>query len=282
MGLFRNVEYIRRRRGAARKASGGTSGSRRQNRQDATNTGKQRQQKSKRGETSGSKAARKKDAEDSAKKVKDDKKNMAAMAALGIGAAAAAALVATALASFVASDGAEIRFTSIRPNITSAGFVPSWFSGIVPPTRLEITWEVVKPGDPLGIPSEVRVIKGDEIDISETGLEKIDGQTVKVVDVKDDKTFIIESKMSSTSDVSVDNKGKGIIHTSFDDQLEQNVDDAVDTVGGFFDKLSGGFFSAIGTILFVVFIVVIGWFLYTTFKPSSSKPVNSVPNSAAQ
>ncbi len=282
MGLFRNIEY--RKRGRSRR--GGQAPpkktSRRQNRQAATNTGKPRQPKSSKNDTPETKANRKKDAEDSAKKVKDDKNNMAAMAALGIGAAAAAALIGTALASFVASDGAEIRFTSIRPNITSAGFVPSWFSGIVPPTRLEIKWELVKTGDPLGIPSEVRVIKGDEIEISETGLEKIDGQTVKVVDVKDDKTFIIESKMSNTSNVSVDNKGKGIIHTSFDDQLEQNVDDAATTVGGFFDKLSGGFLSSIGTILFIVFIVVIGWFMYTTFKPSSSKPVNTVSNSGGQ
>jgi hypothetical protein len=216
-------------------------------------TGTQRQPQSTRDDGPETHAARKRDAED---KANASKNNKASWAAMGIGAAAAAAMVATALAAFVASDGATISFTNIQPETNTDSWVPSFISDIFTSTKLEISWKVKTPGSPLGIPSAVRVIKGDTIDIRDVPELKINGTTVKVIKVKDDSTFVVESKMSDASKVSIQNKGEGTIHTSFEDQLDQTV---ADTAGGIADtlgKTAGNFMSHIGTFFFILAICI--------------------------
>ncbi len=206
---------------------------------------------------------RKKDAQG---KADASKSNTAAWAALGIGAAAAAAITAKALASFASSDGANITFTDIQPQKYGL------FS-----TKLEISWKFKdNPENPIAIPGEVRVIEGDEIDIRGLPeLKGIDGKTITVTGVKDDSTFIIESNMSygEIKDISIQNKGEGTIHTSFEDRLEQTVDDTVgsiaDTLG--LDKIWGYMGLVVGVILAIVAVYFLVQF-YQSSKSSAPAP----------
>jgi len=201
---------------------------------------------------------RKKDAQS---KADASKSNTAAWAALGIGAAAAAAITAKALASFASSDGANITFTDIQPQKYGL-----WS------TKLEISWKFKdNPENPIAIASEVRVIKDDEIDIRGLPeLKGIDGKTVTVTGIKDDSTFIIESNMSydEIKNISIQNKGEGTIHTSFEDRLEQTVDDTVgsiaDTLG--LDKIWG----YMGLVVGVILAIVVVYFLVKFYNSSKS------------
>lgn len=216
-------------------------------------TGTPRQPRSRDTDGPDTKRNRQKDAED---KANASKNNKGAWAAMGIGAAAAAAMVAAALAAFVASDGAIISFTNIQPESSSASWVPSFISDAFASNNLEITWKVKKPGSPLGIPSAVRVIKGDTIDIRDVPELKINGTTVTVTKVKDDSTFVVESKMSDVSKISIQNKGEGTIHTSFDDQLDQTVADTVGGIADLLGRVGGSFMDNIGTLFFILAICV--------------------------
>jgi len=225
-------------RGAASKTTGGPRQSKKSKKGDGPN--------------------RKKDADS---KADASKSNTAAWAAMGIGAAAAAAIVAKALASFASSDGANITFTDIQPQKYGL------FS-----TKLEISWKFKdNPENPIAIPAEVRVIEGDEIDIRGLPeLKGIDGKTITVTGVKDDSTFIIESNMSygDIKDISIQNKGEGTIHTSFEDRLEQTVDDTVgsiaDTLG--LDKI----WAYMGLVVGVILAIIAVYFLVQFYKSSKS------------
>ena len=205
---------------------------------------------------------RKKDAAD---KANASKNNTAAWAALGIGAAAAAAITAKSLASFASSDGANITFTDIQPQKYGL-----WS------TKLEISWKFKdNPENPIAISNEVRVIEGDEIDIRGLPeLKGIDGKSITVTGIKDDSTFIIESNMSYSDikDISIQNKGEGTIHTSFEDRLEQTVDDTVgsiaDTLG--LDKIWGYMGLVVGVIVACIAVYILVQF-YQSSK--SSAPV---------
>lgn len=258
--------------GLRRSEGGGGVFSKRRNVKDAVDTGTPKQKRTKKGETDDPnvKKSRQDEAEAKANKVKKDPKNLAAFAGLGLGAAAIAALTAAALAHFTASDGAEIKFIKIEPKSTTASFIQRILGDIISPTQLRITWEVVKPGSPVGIPSAVRVVKGDEIDISETGIEQLDGKTFKVEDVESDKVFVISPKMSDTTNISVDNKGKGIIHTSFDDQLDKDVSDAAGGLGSLAGDFFSGLMGGLGTILFFIMVIVLIYFGFQIFMSSSS------------
>lgn len=203
---------------------------------------------------SANKAQRKKDAQDKANASKDNK---ASWAAMGIGAAAAAAITAAALVSFASSDGAEITFTNIQPETNTDSWVPSFISDIFTSTKLEISWKFKgNPDNPIAIPAEVRVLKGDEIDIRGVPELKINDTTVTVVKVKDDSTFVVESKMSDASKVSIQNKGEGTIHTSFEDQLDETVADTAGGVADILGKTAGNFMNHLGTFFFILAICV--------------------------
>lgn len=207
---------------------------------------------------SANKAQRKKDAQDKANASKDNK---ASWAAMGIGAAAAAALTAAALATFASSDGANITFTNIQPETTTESWVPSFFGDMFKSSsKLEFTWKFKdNPDNLLAIPSAVEIIEGDEIDIR--GLPELTKNgvpitTVTVIKVKDDSTFIVDSKMPDVSKISIQNRGEGTIHSSFEDHLDQAV---ADTAGGIADtlgKVAGNFTSHIGTFFFILAICV--------------------------
>jgi len=216
-------------------------------------TGTPRQRQSTKDDGPETRSTRKKEAED---KANASKNNTATWAAMGIGAAAAAAMVAAALAAFTASDGAVISFTNIQPETNADTWVPNFIADIFTTNNLEITWKVKKPGSPIGIPSAVRVLKGDTIDIRDVPELKINGTTVKVIKVKDDSTFVVESKMSDVSKISIQNKGEGTIHTSFEDQLDQTVADTAGGIANTLSKTAGNFMSHIGTFFFILAICV--------------------------
>jgi hypothetical protein len=215
---------------------------------------------------SSNKAQRKKDAQD---KANASKNNTASWAAMGIGAAAAAAITAATLASFASSDGANITFTNIQPETNTDSWVPSFIGDIFTSSNLEISWKFKdNPDNLIAIPSDVKVIKGDEIDIRGVPELKINDTTVTVVKVKDDSTFVVESKMSDVSKISIQNKGEGTIHTSFEDRLDQTV---ADTAGGIADtlgKATGNFMDHLGTFFFILAICV---GLYFGMKAFSKK-----------
>lgn len=222
--------------------------------QPSATTGTQRQRQSTKDDDGPeTRANRKNEAED---KANASKNNTAAWAAMGIGAAAAAAMVAASLAAFTASDGAVISFTNIQPETNADSWVPNFIADIFTSNNLEITWKVKKPGSPIGIPSAVRVIKGDTIDIRDVPELKINGTTVKVIKVKDDSTFVVQSKMSDVSKISIQNKGEGTIHTSFEDQLDQTVADTAGGIANTLGNAAGNFMSHIGTFFFILLICV--------------------------
>ena len=211
--------------------------------------------------TPADKAARKKDAEDKAAAA-GKAGNMAALAALGITAAAATALIAASLASFVASDGAHIKFVSITGEKTTSDAVPSALANIVQSvaptvTTLEVTWELLEVGNPGGIASAVKIIEDDLIEWKNTGLEKLDGTDVKVVRIKSDNVFIVESKLTDSSQINLVDTGDGYIHTSYDDQLNQSVDEAAGGLADLANKVTGGLAGKIGTIIGIVIGVIL-------------------------
>jgi len=203
---------------------------------------------------SSNKAQRKKDAQD---KANASKNNTSSWAALGIGAAAAAAITAAALASFASSDGSNITFTNIQAESNTDSWVPSFIGDIFKSSNLEISWKFKdNPDNLIAIPSAVEIIKGDEIDIRGVPELKINGTTVTVLKVKGDSRFVVASKMSDVSKISIQNKGEGTIHTSFEDHLDQTV---ADTAGGIADalgKATGNFMDHIGTFFFILAICI--------------------------
>jgi len=236
-------------RGRKTRTSKGSSSSVRKPSRAGDTTGSTRMPK-----RSSNKAQRKKDAQD---KANASKSNTASWAAMGIGAAAAAAITAAALVSFASSDGANITFTNIQAETNTDSWVPSFIGDLFTSSKIEISWKFKdNPDNLIAIPSEVRVIEGDEIDIRGVPELKINGTTVTVVKVKDDSTFVVESKMSDVSKISIQNKGEGTIHTSFEDQLDETV---ADTAGGIADtlgKATGKFMNHIGTFFFILAICV--------------------------
>jgi hypothetical protein len=226
-------------------------------------TGTSARKPSRAGDTTGSprmskrssdKAQRKKDAQD---KADASKNNTASWAAMGIGAAAAAAITAAALVSFASSDGANITFTNIQAETNTDSWVPSFIGDLFRTSNLEISWKFKdNPNNLIAIPNEVRVIKGDEIDIRGVPELKINDTTVTVVKVKDDSTFVVESKMSDVSKISIQNKGEGTIHTSFEDQLDETVADTAGGIAETLGKATGNFMNHIGTFFFILAICV--------------------------
>ena len=182
--------------------------------------------------------------------------NMKAFAALGIVLAVATALIATSLANFLASDGAKIKFTRIVTERAAPGFVPNFLTPT--PTKVSVTWTVQSVGHPGGIASNIRVLKTDDIEWHDSKVGTLDGTSPSPTKIKGDREFVVESGLEDSSEIDVSNTGYGIIHTSFDDQLDAAVQDAAsgigDLAGSLFEGLTG---LGIGTILMIVFAVII-------------------------
>jgi hypothetical protein len=246
-------------------------------------------QKKDKATTPADKAARAKAAKDKADAA-GKAGNMAGLAALGITAAAATALIAAALASFVASDGAHIKFVSITGEKKTSDAVPSALANIVQSvaptvTTLEVTWELLEVGNPGGIASAVKIIEDDLIEWKNTGLEKLDGTDVKVVRIKSDNVFIVESKLTDSSQINLVDTGDGYIHTSYDDQLNQSVDEAAGGLADLANKATGGLAGKIGTIIAIVIgvilvVVIVGLILkfMNSKKAAAASNTSNTPN----
>jgi len=232
---------------------------------------------SRQGKDDGTQESRAADAKKRADEANSDD-NMKALAALGIGLTVATALIATSLANFLASDGAKIKFTRIVTEKDTPGFVPSFFSST--PTKVGVTWEVQSVGHPGGIPGNVRILKTDEIEWHDSTVGSLDGTSPSPTKIKGEHEFVVESGLPDSSTVDVSNTGYGIIHTSFDDQLDASVQDAAsglgDLAGNLFEGLTG---MGIGTIIFVilavVLLVVVGPIIFDMIKSSKSKSTNN-------
>jgi hypothetical protein len=167
-----------------------------------------------------------------------------------------AAILAAALASFIASAGAEINFNTIMPEPNSTLPLPDFLQGT--PTKVGVTWSVksVKPG---GIKSAVKVLKDDTIEWHDSTIDTLDGTDVSPTRIKDEKKeFVVDSKKSDSSTINLTDKGYGVIKTSFDSHVTQAVKDAGegagDVLGSFMEGLSG---VGIGGIILIIVVVMI-------------------------
>ena len=237
---------------------------------DTTGGPETRQKPSTKDDTPDTYAKRRKDAQDKAEK---SKSNAAAWAAIGIPLAAVAGLVSAALAQFASTDGAEIKFLHVGPETNADSWVPSFVSDQFQTRNLEFTWKYTgNPKNPLAIPSAVRITKGDIIDIHDLPEFSFNNGQVTVLSVKSDNVFVIDPKQSVSS-VAIDNRGTGTIHTSFENQLDQDVKDASTAIGDLANKLLDSLFPHLGTIIFVIGIVLLFVLFFVIFlKPKPQAP----------
>ena len=136
------------------------------------------------------------------------------------------------------------------------GFVPNFLTPT--PTKVSVTWEVQSVGHPGGIASNVRVLKTDDIEWHDSTVGTLDGTSPSPTKIKGDREFVVESGLEDSSEIDVSNTGYGIIHTSFDDQLDAAVQDAASGIGDLASSLFEGLTGlGIGTILVIVFAVII-------------------------
>jgi hypothetical protein len=221
-----------------------------------------------------SKKKAKEDAAEATKQAKDkNSMSYASLAALGIGTAAAVAIIAKALAEYIASDGAVIRFTDISPQTTTASFVPSFFGQLFTPSKFEMTWEV-KTVPPGGLKENVKVIKGNTVRVTGTGIKSIDGKTLTVLDVLSDNVFVVDSKMQDSSNEK-SSTGEGVISTEYDDNLNDNIQTATGLatggIGAALEGATGGLMKHIGTIIFVIVAGIGLFFLFNLLTSIAQK-----------
>ena len=196
--------------------------------------------------------------------------NMKKWAAAGIPAAVLVAIIATALAKFLASDGAKVRFKTIKGEGDSPNFVPSFLQGT--PTQVAVVWEVESVGHPGGIKSAVRILKDDEIEWYDSSLTQLDGKkNIKPTKIKGDHEFKVESGTSDSSKIDIKDKGYGIIRTSFDDQLNQTVKDTVAGTADILKNAASGLGDlGIGGIIFIIAIIALVMFVLPMLMPKSN------------
>jgi len=196
--------------------------------------------------------------------------NMKKWAAAGIAAAVVVAIVATALAKFLASDGAKVRFKTIKGEGDSPGFVPSFLQGT--PTQVAVVWEVEKVGHPGGIKSAVRILKDDDLEWYDSSLTQLDGKkNVNPTKIKGDHEFKVESGTSDSSKIDVKDKGYAIIRTSFDAQLNQTVKDTVSGTADILTNAAGGLWDlGVGGIIFIIAVIALFMFVLPMLMPKSN------------
>ena len=200
--------------------------------------------------------------------------NMKKWVAAGIAAAVVVAIIATALAKFLASDGAKVRFKTIKGEGDSPNFVPSFLQGT--PTQVAVVWEVESVGHPGGIKSAVRILKDDELEWHDSSLTQLDGKNIKPTKIKGDHEFKVESGTSDSSKIDLKDKGYAIIRTSFDDQLNQTVKDTVAGTADILKNAASGLFDlGIGGIIFIIAIIALVMFVLPLVMDTFKKQSNS-------
>jgi hypothetical protein len=168
--------------------------------------------------------------------------------------AVVAGIVAGALANFLASDGAEIGFVSIK---THGAFIQ-----VFPPTDVDVVWKVNKTGRPATIPGAVRVLMGDAIAFHDSTLNKVETHTdgVNPTAVKDKKReFSISTETGDSSDINLANRGWGKIHTNFDAHLGNAAAEAATGFANVARGAGSGFLNGLdmNTIILVFVVIVI-------------------------
>ena len=190
-----------------------------------------------------------------------------ALAGLGIAAALAGTIAAVALANFIASDGAVLKITDVSP---SGG---GW-GGLIKSNKLKIRWSLdhAAPG---GIPSNVEVLVGDDVLINDTGISEIDGKSFEVIEVPEDKVFVIQTDIEDTKDIK-SSKGKVDLSSSYGDHYQQSVNDASSGIG---DTLGAGLGGLLGGLVQLVPFILIGFALYLIVSFGLNKLSSTSKNS---
>jgi len=209
------------------------------------------------------------------KKAKDQKDQigkLTSLAALGITLAVAIKIASLSLNKFLATDGAKIKFDSIRPSLM---VLPSWLPDaiqkwllkILPkPKNILVNYTVTETGntsDLLLKKSDVNLLKDDTVTFSGTGLGTLDGTQVLVLKVPAQGSFIVSSGLNDSSNVYLTGKGTGVIHTSYDDQMAKEINQTASDFMSVTSKIFGGFTDNIPTIIFCIVVGLILYFIYT-------------------
>ena len=206
---------------------------------------------------------------------KDEIGRLASLAALGITLAVAVKIGALSLNKFLATDGAKIKFDSVRPSLA---VLPSWVPGaiqrwllkILPkPKNIIVYYTVTATGNPSNIllkKSDVNLLKNDTVTFNGTGLGTLDGTQVLVVKVPAQGSFIVSSGLNDSSNVYLTNKGTGVINTSYDDQMASEINKTASDFLSVTSKIFGGFTDNISTIIFCVVVGLILYLIYTVIS----------------
>lgn len=177
-----------------------------------------------------------------------------------VGGVAALAVIATLVGvaqnRYLASDGAEITFTSIKTR--SEGLLDY----LVDPTDVDCQWKGRKTG-PKALPtvplSDIRVLASDTVIFHEAQLPKVeehpDGVSpTGVADPK--KEFSVSTETGDSSDIDYKNKGWGVIKTTFGAHFAAVVDEVVDDVLSTLNKARKQFFPDFSSILNAILVVI--------------------------
>lgn len=196
-----------------------------------------------------------------AKRMKNNPKKTGLLAGGIAGLAVVTTLVGIALNRYLASDGAEISFTSIKTH-------PGGLLGlIVDPTDVDCQWKGRKTGPkalstvPL---SDIRVLDGDAVTFHEAQLPKVEVHSdgvnpTHVTDIK--KEFSVSTETGDSSDIDYKNKGWGVVHTSFSAHFGAVINEVVDDIASTLNKMRKQFFPDFSSLLngiLVVFALIIG------------------------
>jgi hypothetical protein len=191
-----------------------------------------------------------------AKRMKNNPKKTSLLASGVAALAVVSTLVGLALNRYLASDGAEISFTSIKTH-------PEGLLGfLVDPTDVDCQWKGRKTG-PKALPtvplSDIRVLETDAVIFHEAQLPKVEAHSdgvnpTKVTDPK--KEFSVSTETGDSSDIDYKNKGWGVIHTSFSAHFAAVVAETVDDIASSLNKMRKQFFPDFSSILNGILVVI--------------------------
>jgi hypothetical protein len=191
-----------------------------------------------------------------AKRMKNNPKKAGLLAGGLAALAVVATLVGVALNRYLASDGAEISFTSIK---THPGGLLSY---IVSPSDVDCQWKGRKTG-PKALPtvplSDIRVLDGDAVIFHEAQLPKVEVHSdgVSPTGVTDPKKqFSVSTETGDSSGIDYKNKGWGVVHTSFSAHFAAVVVEVVDDAATALNKVRKQFFPDFSSILNGILVVI--------------------------
>jgi hypothetical protein len=191
-----------------------------------------------------------------AKRMKNNPKKTALLAKGAAALVVVATIVGIALNRYLASDGAEIEFTSIKTHPEGL------LDYLVNPTDVDCQWKPRKTG-PKALPtvplSDIRVLEGDGVTFHDAQLPKVEAHTdgvapTGVADPK--KEFSVSTETGDSSDIDYKNKGWGVVHTSFAAHFAATVEDLVDDFASALNKARKQFFPDFTSLLNGILVVI--------------------------